>query len=264
VNIGSYAVQRQIGEGAFGRTFLGVHRILGVPVCIKQEKTGLPAYAKLFRREAELLWPLTHVSLPTLKDFFVSDEHGMLAVMTYIDGEDLDTFVRKHGAIDDEHLVWIMLRVLDALSYLHYHGIVHCDVKPQNIILRQHEHNAVLVDFGIAAVRPDGKTRALGGTRDYVPPEFASGLPPLPASDLYSLGKTALFLAGGDPATGVVPRDMHDALRATVRAWTVQDPLARPQDAREVADELARERAKMFGRTTTRECLKLRNGEVLP
>jgi serine/threonine protein kinase len=263
MNVGSYTVERKIGEGTFGRTFLGVHRLLGRSVCIKQEKTGNPTYQALFRREAELLWSITHVSLPTLKDFMVEDEYGMLAVMSYVEGENLDAFVRAHGPIDDEHIVWILLRVLDALSYLHYHGIIHSDVKPLNIILHPREHNAILVDFGIAVVRPDGNARAFGGTKDYAPPEFALGLPPLPASDLYSLGKTAIFLAGGDPATGTMPSGMHDGLRALIRSWTLHDSLARPQDARVVADMLVSERARWYGRTTTRECLKLRNGEVL-
>ncbi len=262
--MGSYETKGKIGEGAFGRTFLGEHRILKTPVCIKQEKTGVKEFRALFRKEATLLWSLSHALLPTLKDFYDEPEYGMVAVMSFVAGDNLEDFVQKNGAIDDEHLVWILLRVLDALSYLHYHRVIHCDIKPANIILHPQEHEAVLVDFGSAAVRPSGHSRAIGGTEFYMPPEFMLGLPPIPASDLYSLGKTAIFLAGGDPRTGVLPSDMHGGLKAMLRSWTLHDSLARPQDVRDVADQLARERKQMFGRSTTRECLKLRNGRVLP
>jgi len=258
MRIGNYDVIRQIGEGGFGRTFYGTHRLLGEPACLKQEKTGDPGFVRLFREEARLLWRVHHVSLPTLKDYLEHPDHGAVAVMSYIEGESLHDAVEARGPIDDEHACWILQRVLDALSYLHHHGIVHCDVKPQNIILDVDAHNATLVDFGLCVERPDGAARAKGGTRFFMPPEFGRGLPPIPACDIYSLGMTAAAMTGGDVRNGTLPADMDPRLAAVIGGMIRRDPTARPQDARELNHELAETRRRVFGRSATRERFKLR------
>ena len=258
MQIGSYTVERQIAEGAFGRTFLGRHVRLGVPVCLKQEKTGDPVFRDLFREEARLLWDIHHASLPTLKDYLEDPDFGQVAVMSFIAGESLDTVLQHRGAVDDEHICWILQRVLDALSYLHYHRIVHCDVKPANIILDIPTHNAVLVDFGLALGGPLAHSRAKGGTPHFIPPEFVLGLPPIPASDIYSLGMTVLALAGGNIQNGSFPTDMIPELSSLIRRMVRRDATARPQDARELNHEVTKLRSGVFGRCATREEFKLR------
>lgn len=178
--------------------------------------------------------------------------------MSFIEGESLDTVLRDKGAVDDEHICWILQRVLDALSYLHYHRIVHCDVKPANIILDIPTHNAVLVDFGLALVEPLAGSRAKGGTPLFIPPEFMLGLPPIPASDFYSLGMTAVAIAGGNVHNGTTPQDMTPALAEVIRRMIRRDPTARPQDARELNHEMTKLRQSVFGRCSTREEFKLR------
>lgn len=257
--IGQYEVLKKIGEGNFGRTFEGRHRILGTPACIKQERTGNPVYMKLFREEATLLARIHHVSLPAFRDYLELPDFGQVIVMSFIAGENLRKKVSEEGAIDDEHITWIAQRALDALSYLHFRGIVHCDVKPDNLILHLEEHNAVLVDFGLGIANPDATTLAKGGTESYVPPEFENGLPPIPASDIYSLGKTLVFLAGGNPQTGTLPKNMHPQLAECVRAMIRKDPLARPQDAHSLSRAITEIRRRIFGRTETIEIFKLRS-----
>jgi serine/threonine-protein kinase len=258
MRIGPYDVISQISEGAFGRTFLAKHRVLGVKACLKQEKTGDPIYRKLFEAEARLLWDIHHDSLPTLKDYLVDPDYGQVIAMSFIEGECLEDLVEKRGAIDDEHICWILQRVLDALSYLHHRHVIHCDIKPQNIILDIPEHNAVLVDFGLYAADPDSQTLPKGGTRFYLPPEFLLGLPPLPAADLYSLGMTAVHIAGGDVRTGVLPKDMHPDLQAFIGEMIRRDPVARPQDAGALNRSLTTLRKRVFNRTATLEMFKHR------
>ncbi|MDP3771727.1 MAG: serine/threonine-protein kinase [bacterium] len=259
MRIGSFDVIRQISEGSFGRTYLGQHARLQESACIKQEKTGTPEFMRLFRDEAALLWRLHHVSLPAMRDYVEESDVGQCIVMSFIEGANLEDIVTRDGPIDDEHLCWILQRTLDALSYLHHLGIVHCDVKPQNVILDIPEHNAVLVDFGLSAVAPTAQTKSKGGTRFFLPPEFLIGRPPLPASDLYSLGMTAVFITGGNVATGVLPKDMRPELRTFIETMIRQDPLARPQDARQLNQNLTALRRSVFGRTATREAFKHRN-----
>ena len=259
MTVGSFEVVRQISEGSFGRTYLGRHVQLGDAACIKQERTGLPEFTRLFRDEAKLLWRLHHVSLPAMRDYVEAPDIGQAIVMSFVEGSNLEEVVAAGGPVDDEHICWILQRTLDALSYLHHLGIVHCDVKPQNIILDIPEHNAVLVDFGLCAVQPTARTKPKGGTRYFLPPEFLVGRPPIPASDLYSLGMTAVFLAGGNAATGMLPQDMRPELRACIEQMIRQDPFARPQDARVLNQTITAFRRSVFGRTSTREAFKHRN-----
>ncbi len=256
--IGEYKVIKKIGEGSFGRTFYGEHVVLGKPVCLKQNMIKDPEFVALFKKEAELLWDIRHSSLPTLKAYYEQDDNGHVMVMSFIDGKNLLEVVEEIGVVDDEHIAWIMQRVLDALSYLHYHKIIHCDIKPQNIILNTKIHNATLVDFGLYVKDSGRQTRAKGGTKFFVPPEFLQGLPPIPASDIYSLGKTMLYLAGGNPKTGSFPSDMHKELKDILSSMIRQDSLARPQNARKLNRKITQFRINVYGRTATREEFKTR------
>jgi serine/threonine protein kinase len=255
IKIGNYTLLKKISEGSFGRTYFAEHSILKSKVCIKEEITENKIYQDWFREEARLLWDICHPSLPTLKDYFESPDQVM--VMSFILGDSLDKVVEKHGFIDDEHLCWILQRCLDAMSYLHYKGIVHCDIKPQNIILNTKEHNAILVDFGLSAVKSGANTKPKGGTEFYLPPEFELGKPPIPASDIYSLGKVAVFLAGGNPATGSLPY-INDSLKELIYEMIRHDPMHRPSDARELSEKILELRKKQWGRVSTLEEIKFK------
>ncbi|OGL95414.1 hypothetical protein A2348_02085 [Candidatus Uhrbacteria bacterium RIFOXYB12_FULL_58_10] len=260
MRLGPYRVIRQISEGSFGRTFYAEHATLGVPVCVKQEKTGDPEFMRLFREEARLLWDIRHSSLPTLKDYMELPDAGQIMVMSFIAGEELQSVIERRGHVADEHMCWILQRLLDALSYLHYHGVVHGDVKPANVILDIEHHDAVLVDFGLFVGRPDALTKAKGGTPLFVAPELVEGKPPIPASDIYALGATALAMAGGNLHSRATPPDMNPELAAMIRRMLRHDPLARPQDARGLNHEITTLRLAAFGRTSTREAFALRTG----
>lgn len=256
-----YKVVKKIGEGSFGTTYLGEHRMLREPVCIKElraEAAVDPMFRSMFLEEAKMLWRVHHVSLPVLRDYIDHPDYRPVMVMSFIEGDNLQKTVSEHGPIDDEHVMWILQRLLGAISYLHYQGIVHCDIKPSNVILHTQEHNAVLVDFGLCVRNPGATTLPKGGTEFYIPPEFVSGLPPIPASDIYSLGKTALFLSGGDPRTGLPPKDMNRPLQDLLRSMTLHDSMARPYDARLLSQQITAIRLKVYGRTETREEFKLR------
>jgi eukaryotic-like serine/threonine-protein kinase len=262
VVVGDYTLLEQIGEGAFGRTFRGEHSVLGLPVCLKQEKTGNPQFKQLFRREAELLWGLSHPSLPVVRGYLEHPEWGQFIVMSFVEGICLEDDILKNGPLEDEHVMWILQRLLDALSYLHYKQIIHCDIKPKNVILQLAEHNAVLVDFGIAASAPGADSMALGGTDGYMPPEFDAGYPPVPASDFYSLAKVGIFMAGGDPAAGTIPADMCGALRELLEEMTVFDAVRRREllgdEGRTLSARITKMRRKVFGRTESVELIKRR------
>ncbi|MBU1032613.1 protein kinase [Patescibacteria group bacterium] len=273
MKIGSYEIESQIGEGAFGRTFKGRHCILkDVHVCVKQEKIGSKPYTDLFREEAAIIARLRHPSLPSFMDYKeMPPPVGQVLVLSWIEGEPLDKAVKTETLsdgtlvaakpIDDEHICWIVDRILSALSYLHGKWqTVHCDIKPANIILDTPDHNATVVDMGMASLKPDEWSKAKGGTPGYLPPEFGTGLPPIPASDIYSVGKIVCFISGGNPAKGEFPDDMDSRLKEFYETWIRHDPKTRPQSVDQLRYELTKLRKEVFGRSSCQEEFKWRNG----
>jgi len=269
--VGSYKILSQLGEGAFGRTFKGEHTILKIPVCIKQEKTGQAPYTELFREEAAIIARLRHPSLPSFMDYLeLPAPTGQVLILSYVEGEPLDKVVKTATStdgtvsarkpIDDEHVCWIVDRILSALSYLHGRWrIIHCDLKPANIILDVPDHNATVVDLGMAFLKPIEWSKAKGGTPGYLPPEFGTGLPPIPASDIYSVGKIVCFITGGDALKGEFPSNMRSKLKQFFEPWIRHDPKQRPQNADQLRSELAKLRKKVFGRNVCQEEFKFRN-----
>lgn len=264
MKVGSYKIDRLLGEGAFGRVYAGHHRLLSdIKVCIKQEKTQADPYKGMFKDEAELLARLRHPSCPTFLDYLEEPgDIGQLIVLSFIEGVPLDKLVETKGPIDDEHICWILDRVLSGLSYLHgRHNLVHCDLKPGNAILDIDDHQVTLVDFGMATLRPDDTTRAKGGTPGYIPPEFALGYPPIPASDIYSVGKIGIALAGGDILKGEPPANMKQPLQEMLLRMIRRDPKERPQSVDGLRDELAKIRQAVWKRTSCVELFKHRGAK---
>ncbi len=271
MQIGNYKIISQLGEGSFGRTFLGEHALLKIPVCIKQEKTGVKPSTDLFREEASIIGRLRHPSLPSFMDYFEQPlPVGQILILSYIEGRSLDEVIKTEilsdgtvlarRPIDDEHICWIIDRILGAVSYLHgrWH-IVHCDLKPANIILDTKDHNATLVDLGMASADPVEWSKAKGGTPGYIPPEFGLSLPPIPSSDIYSIGKIVCAISGGDHLKSEFAKDMNPELINFFEPWIRQDPNCRPQNADVLRTELFKLRKKIFSRTSCKEEFKFRN-----
>ncbi len=248
--IGNYEIIRQIGEGGFGRTYEARHLVLGEKACVKQNINITDEDAELLRREAKLLWNVHHHSLPGLRDYFRLDDGSCVMVMSYIEGKPLDQSVKKHKAIHPEDVSWMTQRMLNALYYLHSKGIVHGDVKPPNIIVQPHEHNAVLVDYGLSCIRPKATTHAVGYTEMFAAPEILQGKPPIPESDLYSLGLTMIYALGGDLITRDIPSHVPQPLREFVQGLAQPDPLQRPTwDKEDLVKKLSNVRLEAFGRS---------------
>lgn len=257
--IGNYEVIKQIGEGGFATTYLARHRILGENACVKQNLRLDAEDKELLLKEAKLLWHIHHHSLPTLRDFFEHTDGSYIMVMSFIDGKELFKTIKEDypTGMDPEHVCWMTQRLLNSLYYLHYRGIIHGDVKPQNIMLQPKEHNAVLVDYGLATVKPRHFTKTPGYTPAFAAPEQIAGKPPIPETDIYGLGATMIFALGGDHHSATFPDKVDPRIREFFLNMVTHDPLKRPNNANALLDPLRELRLACFGRTESGKELRV-------
>jgi len=255
--IGNYKIVREIAEGGFGRTYEARHLLLDEKACLKQNLKMTAEDEKLLRQEAKLLWNIHHYSLPAMRDYFKSPDGSFIMAMSFVEGKTLEHSVKKHTAIHPEDVCWISQRILNALNYLHYHGIIHGDVKPANIIVQPQLHNAFLVDYGLASLRPKRYSAAIGYTPIFAAPEFTQGKSPLPSSDLYSLGLTMMYVLGGDPIAKKMPDHVPQPIQKFFKQFVVHDPLERPDwQKQDLVERLSDIRYEVFGRRHAVEKIK--------
>lgn len=254
--IGNYVVTKKIAEGGFGRVYEAYHATLDEKVCIKHNINVSDYDTKLFMKEAKSIWNLRHHALPAVRDFILMDDGSCALVMSFIEGltlmqlvEDLE---KKGKTLDPETACWILARVLDPLRYLHYSGIVHGDVKPQNIIVQPDKHACVLVDFGLAAIKPTASSKPDGFTPMFASPESIADKPLLPESDLYSLGLTMIHALGGDPKSKRIPASVPKEVRDFLSDLVIHEVTHRAHWAKvDLLAKLATVRQKAFGREHT-------------
>jgi serine/threonine-protein kinase len=208
-----YRIIKVFGSGGFGNAFLAEDIYLpSVPTCIiKQLKkvTNDPEIARLvgerFAREAAILENLGNQSdrIPKLYAYFAQADRFYL-VQEFIAGDTLTNLVKKQGPLSSDRVREILIDILPILDFIHSRGILHRDLKPDNIILRSADNKSVLIDFGAVREIMNANLNEQGelvssiaiGTPGFMPPEQAAGRP-LYSSDLYSLALTAIYLLTG-------------------------------------------------------------------
>jgi serine/threonine protein kinase len=246
--VGKYKVLKVIGQGGFGTTYLAEHEILKKKVVIKQSNFRGPVAQQIMLDEASLLWDVNHWGLPTVKDVLLTEDGDVLLVMNFIEGKELFEYVKTNGPVDSEIACWITQRIVSALYYLHFRGIVHRDVKPANIIVNFSTHIATLVDFGLSKLKPDGSPDPSGYTPFFGAPEQVAGKAPIPESDIYSLGMTMIYILGGDIRSMTLPDDVPELLKDFIYAMIREDPMERPKSCKGLNEELGEIRKKLFKR----------------
>ena len=247
--IGNYELIRLIAEGGFGRTYEAKEIYCPkIKACLKQNINLTNDDVQMLSKEAELMAQVHHHSLPAYRSFFPAPDGSHILAMQFIEGKTLEHSVKKHGCIEPEAISWVTQRLLNALYYLHGHGIVHGDVKPNNIIVLPAEHNAVLLDYGLSSIKPKATTKAEGYTTIFAAPEIMGGKPPLPESDLHSLGLTMIYALGGDPVTRGMPEHVPAKLAGYFRELAQHDPLQRPSwEKGDLVARLSDIRLEIFG-----------------
>tara|TARA_Y100000310_G_scaffold265423_1_gene276457 strand:- start:205 stop:1002 length:798 start_codon:yes stop_codon:yes gene_type:complete len=263
-SIGNYKIKKQIGEGGFGRVYEAEHKILKEKACIKQNIRGDPEEAALLMYEAKLLWNLDEYhSIPAVKDFFQLDEDSAVIIMKHIEGKTLEELVESKGALHPEDASWIGERLLGALYYAHSHGVIHTDVKPENVFVEPKKRDIKLIDFGMASFKPTSKTRPIGYSPKYAAPELVRGQPPIPETDLYGAGIVMLRALGGDVAKKSFRSDTPEEIVEFCNKLLLYDPRERPNwHSENLIESLSDIRQKVFGRRHLDDKKKLKGGVV--
>jgi serine/threonine-protein kinase len=208
---GRYSIDREIGRGGMGIVYLAreVHldRLVAIKLLPPARATD-PALREGFLREARLAAKLSH---PHIIPIHAVDDAGgfVFYVMAYIDGETLSHRVRTRGPLTASDGVRMLREMAWALGHAHAQGLVHRDVKPDNILLESGSGRVLVADFGIAAAVGDARGEGVNGTPEFMSPEQALGGHVDSRSDIYGLGCTAFYLFSGRlPFEGKSPTEV--------------------------------------------------------
>jgi eukaryotic-like serine/threonine-protein kinase len=207
-----YELAELIGEGGFGRVYRAMDVRLGREVAIKvirPELAGARAFLDRFRKEGTALAKFRHPGIVPIYD--IRERDGLIYyIMPLIQGDTLRAKLDRHRAVSPKETQRILIELCDCLGATHRAGIVHRDIKPDNIILEGYFSSALLMDFGIAKSMQDFTATVSGimlGTPTYMSPEQASGDEMIDhRSDIYSVGVLAYhMLTGRPPFVGSTP-----------------------------------------------------------
>ena len=209
-----YQLLERLGAGGMSDVFRARDLMLERSVAIKvlhENYSNDTAFQQRFRQEARAAANLSHPNIVTVHDF--GFDHGQLfIVMEHIPGKDLKTLLRQRGRYSVEEAIPLIVQACAGIGYAHRAGLVHCDIKPHNMIVSP-DGRLKVTDFGIAralsTILPDERADVVWGSPQYFSPEQAVGEPPSPASDVYSLGVVLYeVLTGALPFTAPTSEEL--------------------------------------------------------
>jgi eukaryotic-like serine/threonine-protein kinase len=209
-----YQLQHTLGTGGMAVVYLARDLMLERPVAVKvlrQDFSKDEDFRERFRQEARSAANLSHPNIVMVHDFGL-DAGRLYIVMEYVPGTDLKTMMKQRGRFTIDEAIPLIVQACAGIGYAHRAGLVHCDVKPHNMLVAPDQRLKV-TDFGIAralaSIQPDEKSEVVWGSPQYFSPEQAAGMAPSPASDVYSLGVILYeMLTGQLPFTSSDPSEL--------------------------------------------------------
>lgn len=257
-----YEIEKLIGEGGMANVYLARDTILDRKVAVKVlrgDLAGDEKFVRRFQREALSASSLSHPNIVEIYDVG-EDEGNFYIVMEFIEGKTLKQLIKKRGVLSLPETMDIMLQLLDALASAHDSYIIHRDIKPQNIMIKE-SGLVKITDFGIAMALNSAQltqTNSVMGSVHYLPPEQASGKGSTIRSDIYSLGILMFeMLTGkvpfrGDSAVEIALKHMKEPLPSVreinpvvpqsveniILKAAAKNPKNRYKDVREMADDI--------------------------
>ena len=265
-----YELLERVGGGGMADVYKAQDRLLDRPVAVKILHAQFQSdeeFIEKFHREAQAAARLSHPNIVNIYDVGVSgDDHYI--VMEYVPGRTLKELIQQKGHLSPEEALTITGEIAEALAHAHAHGLVHCDIKPHNILMMNGQ-TAKVADFGIARAVTESTMTYSGnviGSVHYFSPEQAKGTMITPKSDVYSLGVVLYEMLTGElPFTGENPvsiamkhlqdeptpvrridPDIPPVVEALVSRMMAKDPAMRPS-SEEVVHEVEQAKAMMNG-----------------
>jgi serine/threonine protein kinase len=250
---GHYQIDRELGNGGFGRTYLAKEmRLPNNPLCVVKEikplsndPSVLQDVEERFNREANALYYLgKHDQVPQLFGYF--EEKGRFyLVQQYIEGHDLSQELTVGRQLSEDESIDLLKGILEVLKVVHEQNIIHRDIKPSNLIRRKQDGKIVLIDFGAVkeistlAVNPSGQvgTTKVIGTQGYMPLEQARSRPQL-SSDIYAVGMIGIQAVTGLNPSCHIPTDGNGEI-----LWRTWAPQASPE-LNDILDKMVRQDCK--------------------
>lgn len=249
-----YALHELIAEGDVAliyRASCSNDSATSNPVCVKIARSA--GENSLLENEQAILSGLDHVSLPKPLESFELPDGRAVNVLEYVEGLNFhqlrETIIHQNGVVDPNyHLGWILERQLSALGYLHSQGVVHGSIEPAHLIVQPKTHNVVLIDFCWASAKSKKRSHIKIAQEYYSPPEVYSKKTPHPCMDIYGLGKSIIYLLGGDPHEGTIPDSVDTMYRKMIERMVEEQPKDRAQDAYQLASHLVVIRDEISGK----------------
>ncbi|HWX67919.1 MAG TPA: protein kinase [Rhodanobacter sp.] len=233
--LGRYRIEGILGEGAMAVVYAGfdpgIERQVAIK-CLHREVASDPGYRQRFLIEARAAGNLTHPHIVTIFDAGETDDGRSYIAMERLSGETLASRISSEGLPPLPVIIELATQIAAALDYAHAQGVIHHDIKPENIMLAEGWHYAKISDFGIADRRgmhdtDSGERRKIGGTPAYMAPERLRGESADARSDLFSLGVVLYWLITGKlpwPETGDVRRLIRERQRSPRPSVEPVDP----------------------------------------
>ncbi len=243
-----YQLDKQLGEGGMAIVYqasdLMLERTIAVKI-LRKDFSKSKAFQERFKEEARAAANLTHPNIVTVHDFGF-DNDRLFIVMEHVPGTDLKQIIKKSGPLPIDHASRLFIQACAGLGYAHRAGLVHCDIKPHNMLITP-DHRLKVTDFGIAralaSVKHDEQSQAIWGSPAYFSPEQAAGRAPSPASDVYSLGIVLFEMLTGElPFTDPSPQEL-----ALLHRFET------PPSAREINPEISTELEEIIVKVLSKE-----------
>lgn len=274
-----YQIEGRIGSGGMAEVYRARDLMLERAVAIKllrEDFTHDLAFRERFKQEAKAAASLSHPNIVTIHDFGF-DEQQVFIVMEYIPGTDLKSILESRGILSVEETFHLIIQACAGIGYAHRAGLVHCDVKPHNMIVTPDQRLKV-TDFGIAralaSIQSQEVNNVVWGSPQYFSPEQAAGRPPSPASDVYGLGVVLYeMLTGRLPFTAGTAAELSRMHRTAAPTPPIEyNPLIPPSLEQACLKVLSKEpssryrTADQFGRVliSLRNSLQASQAEVAP